>query len=289
MIEPINGRSQMAKALLRKRTGSRAAQTSKYDAHNSVLSQTYGALADLRRELADSKSAVAEREELLAGFAACTDSQRAWLLLEDYFEKLSLSRKDFPSAGWWTPLLAAQGRARLEELAFLFLRSKRSLPTELSSYGNLDRFAQVEQAAQEQQLIQCLEAWLFPPKVIHSDTPRASLRVVCCPEPDVERPARHHLAVQFHLSRPRTGEKLKTLQELVELTARTAHEQELFAPPDWEFIQWLAETHSTRNDGEDKLVLSDWELLHWLTRWGHTSRLELASSEGPKTLRFHHS
>ena len=32
--------------------------TSKYDANNKVLSQTYGAFADLRRELSDSKDAV---------------------------------------------------------------------------------------------------------------------------------------------------------------------------------------------------------------------------------------
>src|SRR5215475_1935958 len=141
----------MAKVLLRNGNGSRAAQASKYDAHNTVLSKTYGALADLRRELADSKAAVAEREELLRSFAVCADSQRAWLLLEDYFEKLSLSRKDFPATDWWPRLLAARGSERLEEVAFLFMWAKRSLPTELSPYANLDRFAQVEQAAQEQQ------------------------------------------------------------------------------------------------------------------------------------------
>jgi hypothetical protein len=276
----------MARALLKRGNGSRSSQASKYDAQNSVLSQTYGALADLRRELSDSTTAVAERQELLRNFAGCVDSQRAWLLLEDYFEKLSLSRKDFPNTDWWPRLLAAQGKARLEEVAFLFLRAKRPLPTELTSYGNLTRFAEVEQAAHEQQLIQCLEAWLFPPKVIHLDSPRATLRVVCQTQPDPKEPARHCLAVQFQLSRPRTGEKLKTLRELIELTARAAHEQELFAPADWEFIQWLAETHHGRNDGQDRLVLSDAELLHWLTRWGHTARLELAGSPGPKALNF---
>src|SRR5206468_11693926 len=84
--------------------------TTKYDAHHTVLSKTYGALADLRRELSDSKERVAEREELLRGFAACNDSQRAWLLLEDYFEKLSLSRKDFASQEWWPRLMALQGK-----------------------------------------------------------------------------------------------------------------------------------------------------------------------------------
>ena len=73
----------------------RSALTAKYDAHHIVLDKTYGALADLRRELADSKADIAERTEILQTFARCSDSQRAWLLLEDYFEKLSLARKDF--------------------------------------------------------------------------------------------------------------------------------------------------------------------------------------------------
>ena len=77
--------------------------TTKYDAHNKVLSETYGAFADLRRELSDSKTTVAGREDLLKIFATCPDSQRAWLALEDYFEKLSLSRRDFPDTNWWPP------------------------------------------------------------------------------------------------------------------------------------------------------------------------------------------
>src|SRR5213076_1461696 len=113
----------------------RFAGTAKYDAHHNVLSKTYGALADLRRELADPKSRVAEREEMLRLFSTCADSQRAWLMLEDYFEKLSLSRKDFTSQDWWPRLIAAQGKARLEELALLFLRTNRPLPTELLSYS----------------------------------------------------------------------------------------------------------------------------------------------------------
>src|SRR5262245_63831964 len=73
----------------------RFAGATKYDAHHTVLSKTYGAFADLRRELSDSKTRVAEREEVLRQFSSCVDSQRAWLLLEDYFDKLSLSRNDF--------------------------------------------------------------------------------------------------------------------------------------------------------------------------------------------------
>src|SRR5882724_10106014 len=298
----------MAKVLLRNGNGSRSAQASKYDAHHTVLSRTYGALADLRRELSDTKAAVSEREELLKTFATCVDSQRAWLLLEDYFEKLALSRKDFPSTDWWPRLLAAQNKARLEELAFLFLRAKRSLPTELSAYANLDRFTQVEQAAQEQNLVRQLEQWLFPPKLTHLDLPRASLRVVCHPIPDPEQPTRHNLAVQFHLQRPRAGEKIRSVRDLIELTTRAAHEQELFPPADWDFIQWLADLKGNKSNGDrqksrnldsepakfrnlsvdgEMLFLSDLEMLHWLARWGQTNRLELSSADGPKPLSFH--
>lgn len=255
--------------------------TSKYDANNKVLSQTYGAFADLRRELSDSKNAIGEREEILRSFATCPDSQRSWLLLEDYFEKLSLSRKDFPATEWWPRMLTAAGNARLEELAFLFLRAKRSLPPELSTHANMDRFARAEAAEHEQKLVRELENWLFPPQTPHLDTPRATLRVVCLPQADEEIPARYRLGVQFHLFRPRTGEKIRSLRDLIDLATRAAHEQELFPPADWDFIAWLTETHRNRQDGNDTLTLTDTELLHWLARWGHTNRLELAGSNQP--------
>ena len=268
--------NQMAKAALRNGNGLRTAATTKYDAHHTVLSKTYGALADLRRELSDSREAVAQRTEILGQFSTCTDSQRAWLLLEDYFEKLSLSRKDFASHDWWPRLMAAQGRDRLEELAFSFLRAHRPLPTELLTHANLDHFAEVEEAEQERHLVQQLENWLFPPAQAHLDSPRAALRILCQAQPDADQPARHRLGVQFHVFRSRTGEKVKTLTEVMELATRAAHEQELFQPLDWEFIQWLADTHTGRPDGDDTLVLGDLELLQWLARWGQGSRLELA-------------
>src|SRR5271156_75313 len=258
---------------------------SKYDAHHKVLSQTYGAFADLRRELSDSKTTVNEREEILRPFAPCPDSQRAWLALEDYFEKLSLSRKDFPATDWWTKMLAVQGKTRLEELAFLFLRAKRSVPPELQAHASLDRFAKAEEAEQEVKLVQELENWLPPPAMPLLDTPRATLRVVCKAKPDDEEPSRHRLAVQFLLSRPRTGEKARTLREMIDLVVRATHEQELFPLHDWEFIQWISDTHRTRQDGNDTLILSDGELLQWLARWGNTNRLEFSDNGQP--LQFH--
>src|SRR5580692_13165586 len=104
---------QMARASLRNGQGGRSAGGTKYDAHHTVLSKAYGAQADLRRELADSREAVAQRADILGQFSTCGDSQRTWLLLEDYFEKLSLSRKDFTGEDWWPKLMGSQGKARL--------------------------------------------------------------------------------------------------------------------------------------------------------------------------------
>ena len=257
--------------------------TTKYDAHQAVLSKTYGDMADLRRELADSKSRVADREETLRLFSACADSQRAWLLLEDYFEKLSLSRKDFGGQEWWPRVLAAQGKARLEEVAMLFLRANRPLPTELLSHASAERFAELEQAEQEQKRLDELEHWLFPPAPAHLDGPRAALRVLCDAMPHKTHPGLHELRVRFSLFRSRTGEKVRPLSEVIELTTRATHEQELFSPPDWEFIQWLGEEFAEVEEGRDGLTLTGLELLQWLARWGHNPRLEFDGQH----LEFH--
>jgi superfamily II DNA or RNA helicase len=255
--------------------------TTKYDAHHSVLARAYGAQADLRRELSDSKAAVAERTELLNVFAECVDPQRAWLLLEDYFEKLQLSRKDFPTPDWWPRLVSSKGKKRLEETAILFLRANRSLPTELQPHANLRRFAEIEQAEKEQRLAMQIEHWLFPTLPARLEQPRASLRVVCRPKPLEDNPGLHGLSVEFHMTRQRTGEKPRTLAEIVDLTTRATHEQELFSQPDWEFIQWLADAHADPEGLWESLVLTGQELLQWLVRWGDQSRLQMADSGQP--------
>ena len=109
--------------------------------------------------------------------------------------------------------------------------------------------------------------------------------MVCQPQPDEPEPSRFRLAVQFLLLRPRTGEKARSLHDLVDLVVRAAHEQELFTPWDWEFIQWIYETHRDRAGHETTLLLADAELLQWLARWGHTDRLESAANGQP--LHFH--
>jgi superfamily II DNA or RNA helicase len=260
-----------------------ASGTTKYDAHHTVLNKTYGALADLRRELSDSKSRVAQREEILRIFSTCADSQRAWLLLEDYFEKLSLSRKDFGGQDWWPRLMAAQGKARLEEVAILFLRANRPLPTELLPHANVARFAELEQAEQEQKKLLELEHWLFPPAPAHLDGPRASLRALCSIHPATAHPSLHALKVRLNLFRPRTGEKIRPASEIIELTTRATHEQELFSPPDWELIQWLAEVYGDEAEDGESITLTGLDLLQWLARWGLTQRLEFNGTH----LQFH--
>ena len=89
-----------------------SAKASKYDAHHKVINSTYGDFADLRHQLSESKEDVAERSKLLEIFATCNDSQRSWLLLEDYFNKLKLSRKDFPGDEWWDAVAKAKGKKR---------------------------------------------------------------------------------------------------------------------------------------------------------------------------------
>ncbi|HEX9047810.1 MAG TPA: DEAD/DEAH box helicase, partial [Verrucomicrobiae bacterium] len=174
---------------------------------------------------------------------------------------------------------------RLEELAFLFLRAKRSVPPELQPYASPERFARAEEAEQESRLVKELENWLAPATPLHLDTPRATLRVVCQPQADAQDSSRFRLAVQFLLLRPRTGEKARSLHDLVDLVVRAAHEQELFTPWDWEFIQWIYETHRERANHETSLLLADAELLQWLARWGNTDRLEFAANRQP--LHFH--
>lgn len=270
----------MARRLSRNQNGRRANSATKYDAHHQVLEQTYGALAELRRQLSDSQTEVAKREQLLSDFASCTDPQRAWLLLEDYFEKLSLCRRDFPDTDWWQKMVTVQGKARLEQLAFLFLRAKRPLPTELAKFASEDKFVQALKAERQDQAIQLLEQWLLPPTPSHLDAPRAALRVLCNPEPDKATPGLHKLAVSFLIERPRAGEKQKTIEDLAELTRRATHEEELFPPADWEFIQWLIDTHAHKRDSDSTLLLSDLELLQWLAQWGNSARLEFRDGSG---------
>ncbi len=253
----------------------RAVNTTKYDAHHKVLSNTYGTFADLRRELSDSKEKVAEREAVLKILATCADPQRAYLLFDDYIEKLALRRSDFGHHDWWARIQTASAKARLEEVAMLFLRSNRSLPTELIPYANFERFAEVEQSEKETGFVQELEDWLFPPHHTHLDSPRAALRIVCEPQRVTANVNQWKLAVHFFLFRSRSGEKERFLSDLCDLRTRAAHEAELFPAEDWAVIDWLHGNWAEKVKEGEMLVLEGADLLTWLAKFGHGPRLEL--------------
>ncbi|PYJ01008.1 MAG: serine/threonine protein phosphatase, partial [Verrucomicrobia bacterium] len=142
---------------------------------------------------------------------------------------------------------------------------------------------ELEQAEQEQKKLQELEHWLFPPALAHLEGPRAPLGVLCAAQPSADHPSLYALKVRLHLFRPRTGEKIRPVSEIIELTTRATHEQELFSPEDWEFVQWLAQTFAGCAEGKEDLTLSGLDLLQWLARWGLTRRLEYHAGH----LQFH--
>ncbi len=262
-------------------SNSRSTTSAKYDSHNVVLDKTYGALADLRRELSDSKTDVEERKTLLETFSKCGDSQRAFLLLDDYFERLSLSRKDFAGEEWWPKLLECKGKARLEETALLFLRANRPLPTELIAHANWDRLAEVEEAEKDHAFVSELETWLLPPMPVHLDAPRASIRAICeVVEMESDSPLKK-LSVRLAVFRPRSGEKFRSLGEVTDLTNRASHERELFPNEDWEFIQWLSEHYGDEDQELTQIELHGLDLLRWLSRWGSVGRLEHDKNGAP--------
>ena len=109
--------------------------------------------------------------------------------------------------------------------------------------------------------------------------------MLCQVLPAAVEPPLCALKIQFGLFRPRTGEKLKTPAEIIELTLRSAHEQELFLPADWEFIEWMAATFPESGRDRDAVLLAGIDLLQWLSRWGQSSRFELVMDGA--VLNFH--
>jgi hypothetical protein len=269
----------------KKRALPKSGAAEKYEAHHSVLEDAYGMLADLRRELSGSKSEVTERRELLEMFAKCADAQRSWLLLEDYFAKLKLSRKDFPGDDWWGEVVKHKGKKRLEALSVVFLRMGRPMPAELEEHSNKKRFQEIKKQEKERGMLAELENWMFPPAPNHLDSPRASIRAACTPKTDETEPGLHTLNVNFIVKRPRTGDRKKSLTNISDLIVRAAHEQELFPLEDWAFIEWLVENYAEESNDDSTLVLNGQELLTWLVRWG--SRNQLQSAESGRPIHFH--
>ena len=271
----------MPRTAKKKKPAISSAKASKYDAHHKVIDNTYGDFADLRHQLSESKEDVAERAALLKLFSECADSQRSWLLLEDYFSKLTLSRKDFSADDWWGGLTQLSGDTRLEELALVFMKSGRSVPNELMPYANFSRFAEVEQEEKDFQLFKGLEEWMFPPSPGHLDAPRATIQVYGRVVQDKDLPGLNRLGVEIHVIRPRTGDRVKTLDDMADLTMRAAHEQELFPADDWNFIRWSSGIRHDYDTEAELIPLEGADLLKWMVQWGKTGRIELEGEGKP--------
>lgn len=271
----------MPRTAKKKKPAISSAKASKYDAHHKVIDNTYGDFADLRHQLSESKEDVAERAALLKLFSECADSQRSWLLLEDYFSKLTLSRKDFSADDWWGGLTQLSGDTRLEELALVFMKSGRSVPNELMPYANFSRFAEVEQEEKDFQLFKGLEEWMFPPSPGHLDAPRATIQVYGRVVQDKDLPGLNRLGVEIHVIRPRTGDRVKTLDDMADLTMRAAHEQELFPADDWNFIRWSSSIRHDYDTEAELIPLEGADLLKWMVQWGKTGRIALEGEGKP--------
>lgn len=258
---------------------------SKYDANQNIISKAYGIYADLRRELADSKSKIAERLAILNQFADCDDPQRAWLLLEDYFEKHSLSRKDFPDTDWWSKLVSKKGNDRLEELAFLFIRSARAVPSELAQFADQERFLQVQKTEQENAIIEALENWLTPEYPTHIESAHSALKVLCDIKPAGENQFLNYLTVKVQLYKSNGNKEVLGLSQIIELAKKPSYEQEKFAREDKIFLKWISENVDSSEFNESgEFLLSGARLLKWLSRWGTEERIEFETQ--PCILQF---
>ncbi|MGC8887032.1 MAG: DEAD/DEAH box helicase [Verrucomicrobiia bacterium] len=251
---------------------------SKYDVNNSIISKAYGEYADLRRELSDSKDKIAERYELLKLFANCTDLQRSWLLLEDYFEKLGVSRKDFIDADWWSKISESTGDRRLQELAFLFIRSRRTIPPELSNYADYARFAEIEKSEKEKTILKDLENWIIPPAGYISQ-PKSIIKIYGELKQDSDTPIFHSLELEFVIFKSNGTREIKTFRDLMEIAMRPECELEQYSIKDLVFLKWLSENYGAQYDVNarkdiDQKIINGSELYHWLIRWGTEERIE---------------
>ena len=207
------GLTCMAKNSRRSGAATGSGNTTKYDAHHRVLAKAYGAQADLRRELADSKAAVAERTEILNIFADCNDPQRAWLLLEDYFEKLSLSRKDFTSQDWWPPASwPPRARSGWKKRPSFFCAPAGRCPPNCSRTPICGALPKSSTAKRSSNWCGSWNTGSSPPPRPIWTRPRAIMRVACQAKPVSEDSALHGLCGRLSMSlATRTGEKAKTL------------------------------------------------------------------------------
>jgi len=265
----------MPRGKRRNKTGSAGA--SRYDASQSAWEDAYGAFAELRRQLADSKEARAKRRELLAELAGCKDAQRAWLILEDYLDRLSLSPNDFAGGEWWPRLVKAEGERRIQELALLFLQRGRRLPSELQERLDPTRLARLSLEEEEREYAKALEAWLAGGSQERPETRAPRLRVQAAARPAPGAEGLWRLEARFALFRRRSGFEERSPIDLIEVVRRPGAERDLFGRREWKFLKWFAARYEGRLDAEaNSIALEGLELAEWLTQWGEPPFIEWA-------------
>ena len=110
------------------------------------------------------------------------------------------------------------------------------------------------------------------------------MRVLCQRQPTGDSVLNAFQAA-FSVYRPKSGEKLRTLGEMLEIAGRSTHEEELFSAADWDFVSWLGEAYPDRKDSTEPMLLTGVELLQWLARWGQSGRLEPVNAG--ESFQFH--
>jgi len=186
----------------------------KYDVDQLMLTHTYGALADIRRGIANSKEDIERRTALLGLIAQSDHAQKTWLYLDDYFKQINLTRKEFADDHWWMKIQSSTGETRLQELALQFMRNGRSLPTELEQYADYGQLILIVKEENEASLAKETEEWMFPPAPSHLDETTSRFNILFDPVKEDAELNEYTLNVRFQLSRPRLGRRCRHLEKL---------------------------------------------------------------------------
>jgi len=152
--------------------------------------------------------------------------QRAWLFSKLLREALPFA-PGFPTTTVAGACWLRRAKGRLEELAFLFLRARARLPRNLSAHANLNpsRRSKEPNRSKSSSRIGALAV------SAEAGAPGFATRDVAVNLPATGGPGEcvtisSGRAVSSHASSDR--EKLRSLHDMLELTTRAAHEQELF-------------------------------------------------------------
>lgn len=250
-----------------------------------MLTHTYGALADIRRGIANSKEDIERRTALLGLIAQSDHAQKTWLYLDDYFKQINLTRKEFADDHWWMKIQSSTGKTRLQELALQFMRNGRSLPTELEKYADYGQLILVVKEECEASLAKETEGWMFPPAHSHLDETTSRFNILFDPVKEDAELNEYVLNVRFQVFRPRLGRRCRHLEKLRDMQSRAAHERELFPVEDWLLFEWLLDQLKKEEDDASQITLNSRALHHWLVEWGQSGLIQLSSNSEP--LFFH--